>query len=245
MSSEPKNQKNQTNQSDKAPTKEPRGARRKRATRQKLINAGLALMSERGKNGVSINEITEAADVGFGSFYNHFESKDAIYDALIEEVLNSIGDAIEVATNELEDPAEILAAAIRNVMNHAQRNPVWGRFLLRTAYSSEVLTLGMGKYMMNDLLRGIDSKRFNVNDPVMAFLTVGGSVLSALALSIELTEGTKNTTTSNVVQVADGFGYSLEKLDERTASAVLQILGLSASEADAIANAPLPDIKDQ
>ncbi|MCG8670615.1 MAG: TetR/AcrR family transcriptional regulator [Pseudomonadales bacterium] len=245
MSSDEKDEKSHKNQSEGTTAKEPRGARRKRATRQKLINAGLALMSERGKNGVSINEITEAADVGFGSFYNHFESKDAIYDALIEEVLNSIGDAIEVATNKLEDPAAILATAIRNVMNHAQRNPVWGRFLLRTAYSSEVLTLGMGKYMMNDLLRGMDANRFNVNDPVMAFLTVGGTVLSALALSIELNESTTNPTKNNAVQVANGLGYSLENLDQRTASSVLQILGLSVEEADTIANAPLPDIKDQ
>jgi len=39
-------------------------------------------MAERGMEGVAINEITEAADVGFGSFYNHFESKEAIYAVL-------------------------------------------------------------------------------------------------------------------------------------------------------------------
>ncbi|EUC21006.1 regulatory protein TetR, partial [Burkholderia sp. BT03] len=59
--------------------REPRGARRKRETRGRLLDAALRLMAEKGMEGVAINEITEAADVGFGSFYNHFESKEAIY----------------------------------------------------------------------------------------------------------------------------------------------------------------------
>src|SRR5262245_42665756 len=59
--------------------REPRGARRKRETREKLLRAAFRLIAERGVDGVAINEITEAADVGFGSFYNHFESKDAIH----------------------------------------------------------------------------------------------------------------------------------------------------------------------
>ena len=53
--------------------REPRGERRKRETRSRLLEAALRLMAEKGMEGVAINEITEAADVGFGSFYNHFE----------------------------------------------------------------------------------------------------------------------------------------------------------------------------
>src|SRR5690349_18112328 len=61
------------------PVREPRGARRRRETRSRLLMAALKLMAEKGMEGVAINEITETGDVGFGSFYNHFESKEAIY----------------------------------------------------------------------------------------------------------------------------------------------------------------------
>ena len=57
---------------------ESRQARRKRETRERLLDAAFRLMAERGVDAVAINEITEAADVGFGSFYNHFESRDGI-----------------------------------------------------------------------------------------------------------------------------------------------------------------------
>jgi Transcriptional regulator len=62
--------------------RQPRGARRKRETRARLLDAALRLMAERGMDSVAINDITEAADVGFGSFYNHFGSKEGIFTAL-------------------------------------------------------------------------------------------------------------------------------------------------------------------
>ncbi len=63
-----------------------RAARRPAQTRNPLplLDAAVQLMAEKGMEGGTINEITEAADVGFGSFYNHFESKEAIYAALLE-----------------------------------------------------------------------------------------------------------------------------------------------------------------
>src|SRR5688500_309837 len=75
--------------------REPRGARRKRETRQRLLEAALRLMAKKGMEGVAINEITEAADVGFGSFYNHFESKEAIYGTVMEWVFEDFADALD------------------------------------------------------------------------------------------------------------------------------------------------------
>src|SRR6478735_3904550 len=63
-----------------------RASRRKHETRVRLLDAAFRLMAERGMEAVAINEITETADVGFGSFYNHFESKEAIYAAVIGTV---------------------------------------------------------------------------------------------------------------------------------------------------------------
>ncbi len=50
--------------------------RRKARTRQALIDAAVQLIAEGRGERASIQEITEAADIGFGSFYNHFASKE-------------------------------------------------------------------------------------------------------------------------------------------------------------------------
>ena len=48
--------------------------RRKARTRAALIRAAQTLIAQ-GRTNVPILEITQAADVGMGSFYNHFENQ--------------------------------------------------------------------------------------------------------------------------------------------------------------------------
>jgi AcrR family transcriptional regulator len=58
--------------------------RRKARTRAALIRAAQTLIAE-GRTNVPILEITQAADVGMGSFYNHFETKEQLFEAAVEE----------------------------------------------------------------------------------------------------------------------------------------------------------------
>ena len=46
--------------------------------REQLLSAGLDTLHRRGFNATSVQDITEAAGVPKGSFYNHFESKEAL-----------------------------------------------------------------------------------------------------------------------------------------------------------------------
>jgi len=47
-------------------------------TREEIVKAGMQCLLERGYNGVGVQDITEAAGVPKGSFYNHFDSKEAL-----------------------------------------------------------------------------------------------------------------------------------------------------------------------
>ena len=44
--------------------------------REQLLETGLQVLHERGFNATSVQDITEAAGVPKGSFYNHFESEE-------------------------------------------------------------------------------------------------------------------------------------------------------------------------
>jgi AcrR family transcriptional regulator len=61
-----------------------RRARRSRETRERLFQAALRLFAERGYLATTVEDITEAADVGKGTFFNYFPSK--------EHVLATFGD---------------------------------------------------------------------------------------------------------------------------------------------------------
>ena len=52
--------------------------------REKLLQAGVAVMSAQGFHGCSVQDITDAATVPKGSFYNHFDSKEGLAAAAVE-----------------------------------------------------------------------------------------------------------------------------------------------------------------
>jgi TetR/AcrR family transcriptional repressor of nem operon len=52
--------------------------------RDRLLQAGVSVFSELGFNGSSVQDITDAAGVPKGSFYNHFDSKETLGAAAIE-----------------------------------------------------------------------------------------------------------------------------------------------------------------
>ncbi|MGV2291902.1 TetR/AcrR family transcriptional regulator [Trinickia sp. YCB016] len=215
--------------------REPRGARRKRETRARLLDAALRLMAEKGMEGVAINEITEAADVGFGSFYNHFESKEAIYSTLVDNVFEEFADMLDRLSGGIPDPAEVVAVSVRHTILRARHDPVWGRFLIREGFSAGMLSRGLGQRLLRDIGNGIEAKRFVVADPLIGFLAVGGTVLSAIAA--ELNYVVPGATAADVLEE---LGFNGEHLPERTAAMLLQTLGLKRAEAEKVAARPLP-----
>jgi AcrR family transcriptional regulator len=220
---------------DVGANREPRNARRKRETRERLLDAALRLMAARGMAGVAINEITEAADVGFGSFYNYFESKEAIYDALVKQVFEDFGDALDRLVQDVADPAEAIAHCIRHTLLRARREPMWGQFLLQEGYSQNVMTHGLGQRLLRDIGRGVAAKRLQAPDLFMSFISAGGIVLAAIAA--EQLVGSED---SPHAALAKSMGMEVGNIPERAATMVLTTLGVEPQEAAAIARKPLP-----
>jgi AcrR family transcriptional regulator len=74
-------------------------------------DAATALIAQGRGERASIQEITDAADIGFGSFYNHFSSKDELFRTASEEVLERWAQMIDAACAGLDDPADELTEA--------------------------------------------------------------------------------------------------------------------------------------
>ncbi len=199
-----------------------RGERRRRETRAKLIRAAHELMAEKGINATTIQEITDTADVGFGSFYNHFESKQAIVQAIIDETIESYGDALDHIADAVEDPAEVVAASVRYVVMRGCEDPTWGWFLIRAALLTQALRTGLGRRLMRDIRLGVQAGRFRVSDVTYATVAVSGVTLSVLASRLH---------------------GELDEDAAKTAAAIaLKLVGLSARQAEAVASRPLPEI---
>jgi AcrR family transcriptional regulator len=154
--------------------------RRRVQTRAKLIEAARTTFASRGVDAARINEITEGADVGFGSFYNYFEGKDAIVAAVVEEAARNAAEAIDAATRDIEDPAEVVAVAHRSLVRQVEADPEFGWLLIRLEVSHDLGFATLGPYALRDLERGIQAGRFHVDDPDVALIASGGALLGVI-----------------------------------------------------------------
>jgi AcrR family transcriptional regulator len=70
-----------------------RASRRKAETRHRLLTAAASVFADAGVDGATISAITDAADVGLGTFYLHFDDKDACAAAVADDLVTRIAEA--------------------------------------------------------------------------------------------------------------------------------------------------------
>ena len=199
-----------------------RHVRRRTETRTKLLEAARRLFARQGVDNTRINEITDEADVGFGSFYNHFESKQAIVEVVLGDTISAQGAAVDAVTADLDDPAEVVAAAHRYFVNLARTDPDWAWLLIRLDLSHNVTLAALGPYASRDLDRGIKAGRFQVPNRRVALVASGGALLAVMREVLE--------------------GRAPKNADRHQAEGVLRLLGLAPEAAAEVARRPMPKI---
>jgi AcrR family transcriptional regulator len=90
-------------------------------TRTRLMDAALDLLAERGEDGVSLRELTDAAEANVAAVSYHFGSLGSLCDAAIEYALERYLDAQQEAVSALDAQASLeeLAAAFASPMMRA------------------------------------------------------------------------------------------------------------------------------
>jgi AcrR family transcriptional regulator len=148
---------------------ESRSDRRKRRNRQALIDAGYKVMSEKGIDAATMLEIAELADVGAGTVYNYFASKDELAMCVMEQVMDRLAQRIEAVTNTFSDPAEVYAFGVRNVMKAATTDHRWRWLLRRSEVIAGAMYQVMGPYAIRDIRNAVAAGRYHVEDPELAW----------------------------------------------------------------------------
>jgi AcrR family transcriptional regulator len=82
---------------------ETQSERRKRQNREALIEAGHKIMTQKGIDAATMAEITELADMGAGTVYNYFASKDELAMCIMERVMDRLSQRIDAVTNNFTE----------------------------------------------------------------------------------------------------------------------------------------------
>ena len=103
--------------------KAPRTARGEKTLR-KILDAALAEFGQKGFHDSSIVGITARAKVALGTFYTYFDSKEAVFAALVRDMSQQVRDHvapdIEGAADEIDRERLALASYLRFVLDHKE-----------------------------------------------------------------------------------------------------------------------------
>lgn len=197
--------------------------RRKQRTRAALISAAQGFIAE-GRLSVPVLDITQAADVGMGSFYNYFDSKEELFAAAVAEALEAHGALLDVLTADVEDPAEAFARRFRLTGRLFRRRPQESQILLANGVALLTSDRGLAPRALRDIEAAVGAGRFSVDDPQLALAVAGGAIMGLGAL----------------------LSSDPDRDDARAAdsvtSDVLRLFGMSAADAAEVCARPLPDL---
>ena len=194
--------------------------RRKARTRLALIEAAQALLAE-GRTNAPVSVITEAADLGIGALYNHFDTKGQLFEATVTDAQERYADYLEELTSVLDDPAKVFAQSHRFAGRLHRQQPMLSKVLLRDGLRTLNSADGLGPRARRDIQAAAASGRSRVPEVDVAMITVMGTALCLGKM------------------IHDRPELDDAALTDRVTADVLRALGMRAAEAEALAFSPL------
>jgi AcrR family transcriptional regulator len=202
-----------------------RVARRQQRNRTALIRAARAVMAEKGIDAATMLEIAERADVGAGTVYNYFKSKDDLAVAVLEAMMHDLAIRIEKVTDTFDDPAQVYAFGVRTVLDSATHDPRWRQLLNRSEVIADAMYRVMGPFAIRDLRLATEARRFQVTDPHLVWKLATHAIVG--------------------VSLAIANGELPSAAIDETVVRLLCMTGIAAESATELANRPRPDLDEE
>jgi len=119
-----------------------RRERRRVETEDRIVKVAIQLFNKQGFAQTTVEQITEAADVGKGTFFNYFPNKEAVLGIIFRiqgEALAEMADQVQQAT----DVREFLLGFIHAFLTKHQRSPVMVRSIFSTVLMYDHLRMNL------------------------------------------------------------------------------------------------------
>jgi AcrR family transcriptional regulator len=166
---------------------EGRVARRQARNRVALIDAARLIMSQKGIDAATMAEIADLADVGAGTVYNYFKSKEDLAIAVLESLMFDLALRIEKVTNTFSDAGQVYAFGVRTVIDTATGDVRWRQLLNRSEVMANAMFRQMGPFAIRDLQNATMAGRFRVDDAALTWKMTTHAVVG-VALSVTTNE---------------------------------------------------------
>jgi AcrR family transcriptional regulator len=218
--------------------------KRQQQTRAKLLRAGYKLISSGGVDATSIQEVTDSADVGFGTFYNYFKSKEELAEGILDCVIYNLGCRNHLANSKagVTAPLTVIANSVRLSLRETRNDPMWRWWLKRTDLMVRRMKLVFMPFGFADVTTAIDAGLLQVphddlpiawgyliwliagtmtdfaeeNLPLTRERRMAEFILRALGAEPALAEAAAKSKLPALPKLAIDFSFRLDSMDEAT-----------------------------
>jgi AcrR family transcriptional regulator len=194
-------------------------ARKREAARRRLVDAAMELIAAKGVEGLRLRELAERAEIGFGSFYNHFSTKEELVEAVVTDYVGSATEEIMERALSHHDPAVTAAVAQRLFIHLIEDDRELAWLIVRLDRGEAILEIASLPYLGGVLERGLESGRFTGVDVPVTVSSMVGATISVMRGILE--------------------GRLPPDADVAASRILLRACGIDAAEASEIATTPL------
>ncbi len=190
------------------------------APRERMLAAARTIIVREGAQRFRITEVTDAAGVGRGSFYNHFGSRERLVAAVVASSLEELARRTADDQPADLDPAVAASNSDRRFVRLAVDDPPFARLLSSLAHSDDVFLQAVRPFATQVLAPGLASGRLSAPDLGIALAVLGGGVIATIRAILA--------------------GTAPADADSLHAELMLRQFGIAPDEAAEISRLPLP-----
>jgi AcrR family transcriptional regulator len=194
-----------------------RRARKKELTRAEIVRVGIDLFSRRGIDAVTVDQIAEAADVGKGTIYNYFQTKEDVVVAFMVDLERQVQARVSRSVSSSASAERVLTDFVDRQFTfkkpyHAFVRVFLGRMFLQTDTFLPYL-VEMQKVIdppLDALFRGLQQRgaiRADLDIPslILAFKTVHLGLTAVWAIEGPPFRGTKQILATEMRLFCEGL----------------------------------------
>lgn len=172
---------------------------RSEETRAKILESAVKLFSTRGYNTASVDDICKDAGISKGAFYHHFESKQALFLALLDGWLQTIDNAIEASKDKTvpETFMQITEAFPYIFETAGEGLPMFLEFWLQASRDEKIWQASIApyrryqKHFTSLIKKGVDEGSFVEVNPELASRMIISTAMGLLLQSLLDPKGAK------------------------------------------------------
>jgi AcrR family transcriptional regulator len=172
---------------------------RSKETRTKIIGSAIKLFSKRGYNKASVDDICAEAGISKGAFYHHFESKQALFLALLDSWLQAIDTAIEASKDKTApETFTQMTGAFPYIFETAGEGlPMFLEFWLQASRDKKIWEASIApyrryhKYFTSLIKKGVEEGSFVEVDPELASRMIVSTAMGLFLQSLLDPKGAK------------------------------------------------------